>query len=377
MTLSRGQVRSIDLDDLDRQIREFVDRDLSGIVDDYDQPMPAASVRPAVGDDAFDENEPDGEDELAQEFAESVDVVSDDDDDIEGIPDTSDSALGRRARRRSFRTGALVYVAAFVLMALGAAAAVVLRPGPTGRLGSEAPVATGVQAPVQPATIAVGDQTKAISVIGAVGLPAKPDQPIVVSTIRPAPPANAVAQAPPTMLVALAKVSPPDPQGVVLSSLFGTPHRVVTESIKPDAAVASEDKPETIPLPPSKRRALALTATTALERAADTTGSIKPATAKGEVTHAKSFDAGANTADASSFLVQLGSSPSKSEALATLAQLRKQFPDVLRGGSVRRSDQGSMGVFYRVQVGPLSRDAADKVCSQLKSSGASCIVTRT
>jgi cell division septation protein DedD len=78
---------------------------------------------------------------------------------------------------------------------------------------------------------------------------------------------------------------------------------------------------------------------------------------------------------ASSFLVQLASSPSKSEALATLSRLRKQFPDVLRGGSVHRADQGRMGVSYRVQLGPLSRNAADKVCSRLKSSGASCIVT--
>jgi SPOR domain len=174
------------------------------------------------------------------------------------------------------------------------------------------------------------------------------------------------------------KVSPPDPpQGAVLSAVFGTPHRVLTESIKPATEIASRDKPEAPPPPPPKPRALALAASPALEKGADATGSVKPATTKGETTRAKSSEAGAHVADASSVLVQLGSSPSKSEALATLSRLRKQFPDVLHGGSVRRADQGSMGVFYRVQVGPLSRDAADKVCSQLKSSGASCIVTHT
>jgi len=33
---------------------------------------------------------------------------------------------------------------------------------------------------------------------------------------------------------------------------------------------------------------------------------------------------------------------------------------------------GKDGVFYRVRVGPLSREAAAKVCAQLKAGGASC-----
>jgi hypothetical protein len=76
------------------------------------------------------------------------------------------------------------------------------------------------------------------------------------------------------------------------------------------------------------------------------------------------------------FSIQVASSPSESEARATLSRLQKQFPDALDGGTVRRADLGSKGVFYRVRVGPLTHDAADKLCSQLKAGGAACILTR-
>jgi len=236
-------------------------------------------------------------------------------------------------------------------------------------------MAAGDDAPVQPAKIVVSDQAMAISPTGAASVPAKPDEQIVVSSIRPAPPVNAVAPAAPNIPVALAQARPPDPpQGATLSAVLD---RVLTDSIKPDAEAASKNKPQAIPLPPSKPPALALATNTALEKGADATGSVKPTTTKGDTTRAKPSQASANIADASSYLVQLASSPSKSEALATLSRLRKQFPDVLRGGSVHRADQGSTGMSYRVQVGPLSRDAAVKVCAQLKSSGASCTVTHT
>ena len=52
------------------------------------------------------------------------------------------------------------------------------------------------------------------------------------------------------------------------------------------------------------------------------------------------------------------------------------FPSTLGGGSIRRADLGAKGVYYRVRVGPLTRDAADKICAQLKSGGAECILTR-
>jgi cell division septation protein DedD len=78
----------------------------------------------------------------------------------------------------------------------------------------------------------------------------------------------------------------------------------------------------------------------------------------------------------SCFSIQLASSPSESDARATLSRLQKQFPNMLGGGSIRRANLGNKGIYYRVRVGPLSRDAADKLCSQIKAGGADCILTR-
>jgi hypothetical protein len=74
-------------------------------------------------------------------------------------------------------------------------------------------------------------------------------------------------------------------------------------------------------------------------------------------------------------MVKLASSVSEQAAQETLSRLQKQFPGLLTSGSVRREDMGKFGVFYRVRVGPLSREAADKVCAQLKAAGASCSMT--
>jgi cell division septation protein DedD len=75
-----------------------------------------------------------------------------------------------------------------------------------------------------------------------------------------------------------------------------------------------------------------------------------------------------------SFVVRLASSLSESDAHKTLSQLQKEFPGALHNGSVKRDNLGSYGVFYRVRVGPLSREAADKLCSRLRASGRKCVL---
>jgi hypothetical protein len=85
--------------------------------------------------------------------------------------------------------------------------------------------------------------------------------------------------------------------------------------------------------------------------------------------------AGEGATGSSSFSIRLASSLSESDARATLSRLQKQLPGALANGSIRREDLGSEGVFYRVRVGPLSREAADKICSRLRAVGKSCILT--
>jgi hypothetical protein len=55
--------------------------------------------------------------------------------------------------------------------------------------------------------------------------------------------------------------------------------------------------------------------------------------------------------------------------------LQKQFPGKLGASSIRRDDRGGAGVLYRVRVGPLSLDAAAKVCSIVRAAGKNCILT--
>jgi hypothetical protein len=73
--------------------------------------------------------------------------------------------------------------------------------------------------------------------------------------------------------------------------------------------------------------------------------------------------------------VKLASSTSEEKAREALGRLRKQFPGALSNAGVYREDLGKAGVFYRVRVMPLTRDAADKVCAELKAGGASCSIS--
>jgi hypothetical protein len=91
-------------------------------------------------------------------------------------------------------------------------------------------------------------------------------------------------------------------------------------------------------------------------------------------TAASASDTAASAVSHGAF-AQVASSQSESDARATLARLQKQFPNELGAGAIHRADLGSKGIYYRVQVGPLSREAADKICTQIKAGGAQCIRT--
>jgi len=43
--------------------------------------------------------------------------------------------------------------------------------------------------------------------------------------------------------------------------------------------------------------------------------------------------------------------------------------------SIRRDDRGGAGVLYRVRTGPLSLEAAAKVCSVVRAAGKICVLT--
>jgi hypothetical protein len=76
--------------------------------------------------------------------------------------------------------------------------------------------------------------------------------------------------------------------------------------------------------------------------------------------------------------VQVASHKSEAEAQASFRSLKAKFPDVLgaRQAVIRRADLGDKGVYYRAQVGPLSAEQANEICSNLKAAGGQCLIQR-
>ena len=76
-------------------------------------------------------------------------------------------------------------------------------------------------------------------------------------------------------------------------------------------------------------------------------------------------------------VLQIGSFRTEDEAQSALAQFKSSQAQTLRGAAtgVQRADLGSMGVWYRAYVGPLSdRSSAAVLCDNLKAAGAGCIL---
>jgi cell division septation protein DedD len=78
------------------------------------------------------------------------------------------------------------------------------------------------------------------------------------------------------------------------------------------------------------------------------------------------------------FFVELSAPRTAAEAQSIVQALKSKYA-ALKGHEpvIRRKDEGQRGVIYAVQLGPFeSRDDADKLCSQLKTAGGVCFVTR-
>ena len=76
--------------------------------------------------------------------------------------------------------------------------------------------------------------------------------------------------------------------------------------------------------------------------------------------------------------VQVASQRSEAEAQASFRSVQARFPNVLgaRQAVIRRADLGDKGIYYRAQVGPLSAEQANEMCSDLRAAGGQCLVQR-
>ena len=373
MTMPKAtSVHSIDLDNLEREMRRIaVSRRSVGRAKLPRIGCRPASVAPFHSSIRDNKDEPPAENGPASEVAipQGLDSGS-----FGSILHTPSAAVPRppSERRGTPTSRALALVVLCLLVTGGVGIAMMMRAGPMARSGTR--------------TTAMGDQASSQQVARAAAqMPSPPDgsstnptQPLDVATSATPAPRDTFNPADTTIPVVAADVRLPNPpQPSAETSMFATPHDVGTGAIKRNATIIPKSEPEAAPLPPTRPRRLALARTTSV-RAASTTGNVTPAPSKEAIkTVAKQSDASAIGAGASSFSIQLGSSLSESEALATLSRLKKQFPDALRGGSVRRAQGTDNGVFYRVQAGPLSRDAAENACSRLREGGENCIVVRS
>ena len=84
------------------------------------------------------------------------------------------------------------------------------------------------------------------------------------------------------------------------------------------------------------------------------------------------------TEGASGAYVQVASQRSEAEAQASFREVKAKFPDIFgaRQAVIRRADLGSKGIYYRAQIGPLSAEQANEMCSNLRAAGGQCLVQR-
>lgn len=80
-----------------------------------------------------------------------------------------------------------------------------------------------------------------------------------------------------------------------------------------------------------------------------------------------------------SYHVQLGALRSEEAANDQWKKLQKAYPDLLGSLSpnIVKVDLGDKGTFYRLRAGALSEAAAKKLCEDMKSRKADCIVGKS
>lgn len=81
---------------------------------------------------------------------------------------------------------------------------------------------------------------------------------------------------------------------------------------------------------------------------------------------------------AGDFVVQLASLRSPEQAQATFNTLQGRFGSILTGFTpdIQRADLGERGIYHRLRVGPMDRDAANSLCQRYQAAGGDCIVQR-
>ncbi|MFI5013535.1 MAG: SPOR domain-containing protein [Hyphomicrobiales bacterium] len=275
--------------------------------------------------------------------------------------------------RRGISAPMLAFAASLALVAAVTGAMVLMRAVPAGWTGGDVPVVKADEPPAKAQAAEVASSGKAAPGPGAADALGKP---VEAQASEPAGSNNTASAQVPAATAPAPKPSEPAPAAAA-AALSPAPSAVAAAQppALSDVVAASGAGAAASPAPPQLPT---IGDATALQPAvAEPVATIAPIPPirPTEPARARLSDA-TNAAGASSYSIKLASRLTERDARAALSQLQKQFPGLLGGASVTKDDLGKEGVFYRVRTGPLSRDAADKLCSQLKTAVRGCAPKR-
>lgn len=252
------------------------------------------------------------------------------------------------------------------------------------------PDGTLVERPVEAAAAAV---TEPVAEIAAT-------ESSSVASIAPVAEPEAIAAAPVPVAKPVVAVEEPAIAAPVVEDPIAQIAAVEPEPAKvaepaPAAPVAAESQPEPVAAEPAikvvktkKIKAPAAEEVAAApaapadaapfgERPADQPVNIVGQTG-GQNTAAETQVASANPAPSGAYSIQIASTPSPEAAKSTYAALSRKFGGVIggKGVNIQKANVEGKGTVYRVRIPAGSKQDATALCSQYKSAGGSCFVTR-
>ena len=175
-----------------------------------------------------------------------------------------------------------------------------------------------------------------------------------------------------------AAANPPSPPVTVAATTTSPPAET-----KPSAPTQTAAVPPPPPPPPSSAQAKAVARIAPAAGTPPETQAAKAPAPSSEMKTAAATpgpEASPSNATASgSYRVQLAALRSEQAADDQWKKLQKAYPDLLGSlaSTVVKVDLGDKGTFYRLQAGALSEAAAKKLCEEMKSRKADCIVVKS